>query len=113
MVFTNKISEEKLQSLPFMDEDLDIEERVDDFLNRLTLEEKISLLSGKRIFFSDRIKRLRMPYFKMTDGPHGVGSGIFYLKKMTYFPVAICRAATWNPTLSHEFGKALDRKSVV
>ena len=111
MVFTNKISEEKLQSLPFMDEDLDIEERVDDFLNRLTLEEKISLLSGKRIFFSDRIKRLRMPYFKMTDGPHGVGSGIFYLKKMTYFPVAICRAATWNPTLSHEFGKALAQET--
>ncbi|MFO8019157.1 MAG: glycoside hydrolase family 3 C-terminal domain-containing protein [Promethearchaeia archaeon] len=111
MLFSNKISEEKLQTLPFMDERLDIEERVNDFLERLTLEEKISLLSGKWIFFSDRIKRLRMPYFKTTDGPHGVGSGVFYLKKMTYFPVAICRAATWNPDLSQQFGVALAQET--
>ncbi|MGV9203387.1 MAG: glycoside hydrolase family 3 C-terminal domain-containing protein [Promethearchaeia archaeon] len=111
MVFGNKISEEKLQTLPFMDEELDIEKRVDDFLERLTLEEKISLLSGKWIYFSDRIKRLRMPYFKTTDGPHGVGSGIFFLKKMTYFPVAICRAASWNPELSEQFGIALAQET--
>ncbi|MGV9173333.1 MAG: glycoside hydrolase family 3 protein, partial [Promethearchaeia archaeon] len=111
MVFGNKISEEKLQTLPFMDEELDIEKRVDDFLERLTLEEKISLLSGKWIYFSDRIKRLRMPYFKTTDGPHGVGSGIFFLKKMTYFPVAICRAASWNSELSEQFGIALAQET--
>ena len=27
--------------------------------------------------------------------------------KSTYFPSAICRAATWDPNLSYEFGKAV------
>ncbi|MHA1291868.1 MAG: beta-glucosidase family protein [Promethearchaeota archaeon] len=96
-----------IMDLPFKDSSLDVEERVEDLLKRLTLEEKILLSSGKRLFFTKPIKRLGISSLKMTDGPHGVGSGIFYLKKMTYFPVAICRTATWNPELSEQFGVAL------
>ncbi|MFX0133934.1 MAG: glycoside hydrolase family 3 C-terminal domain-containing protein, partial [Candidatus Hodarchaeota archaeon] len=34
-------------------------------------------------------------------------SGTFFREKTTYFPVAICRAATWNPKLSEKFGVAI------
>ncbi len=100
-------SEESLKDLPFMDPNLDIEKRIDNLLSRLTLDEKISLCSGKRFFWTKPVKRLGIPSFKMTDGPHGVGSGILFLKKMMYFPVAICRTATWNLELSKQFGEAL------
>ncbi len=104
---TESAQKEDLKSLPFWNSDLDVEERVNDLLGRLTTEEKFTLASGKRIFFTKPIKRLGVPSWKMSDGPHGVGSGIFYKKKMSYFPVAICRAATWNPELSEKFGVAL------
>lgn len=101
------MSEEKLKDFPFWDSSLDVEERVNDLLSRLTLEEKIRLTTGKRIYWAKNIKRLGIPSLKTTDGPHGVGTGIYFLKKMTYFPVAICRTSTWNPRLSHDFGAAL------
>ncbi|MHA1148522.1 MAG: glycoside hydrolase family 3 C-terminal domain-containing protein [Promethearchaeota archaeon] len=96
-----------LSSLPFWDPTLDLEERVDDLINRLTLEEKISLSSGVRLFYTKKIKRLGIPNFKMTDGPHGVGAtGTFFRGKYTGFPVGICRTATWNRNLAEKFGIA-------
>ncbi len=97
---------------PYMDADLDLESRVEDLLNRLTLEEKISLCAGwgKKTFvpfFTHPIERLGIKPFKMTDGPHGLGTGSSNAKRCTYFPVAICRAATWNPLLSEKFGVAV------
>ena len=97
---------------PFMDADLDLESRVEDLLTRLTLEEKISLCAGwgKKTFvpfFTHPIERLGIKPFKMTDGPHGLGTGSSNAKRCTYFPVAICRAATWNPLLSEKFGVAV------
>ena len=96
-----------VETYPYMNSELDVEERVDDLLKRLTLDEKCKLCTGKMIFWSRPIKRLGIPSMKMTDGPHGVGSGVYTLKKMTYFPVEICRAATWNSELSYKFGEAL------
>jgi len=100
-------SEEELLKLPYMNSDLDLEERVDDLLERLTLDEKIKLLSGRKIFQVPPIKRLGVPAFKMTDGPKGVGTGVILGKRMSYFPIPLCRTATWNPKLSEKFGIAV------
>ena len=100
-------SEDEIIKLPFMNIDLDLEERIDDLLGRLTLEEKIKLLSGRKIFQVPPIKRLGIPAFKTTDGPKGVGSGVIFGKRMSYFPVPIGRTATWNPELSEKFGVAV------
>ena len=98
-------SKEDLLKLPFMNSNLEFEKRVDDLLGRLTLEEKFSLCSGKWLFYAKKVKRLRIPNFKMTDGPHGVGAtGTFFRGKYTAFPVGICRTATWNPDLAEKFG---------
>ncbi len=91
----------------YLNSESKIEERLDDLMKRLTLKEKIKLSHGKLIFWTNRIKRLKLPSMKLTDGPHGIGSGAFLLKEMTYYPVAICRAATWDPELSYKFGESI------
>ncbi|MHA1268368.1 MAG: beta-glucosidase family protein [Candidatus Helarchaeota archaeon] len=102
------MTSEEIAELPYMDEDLELEKRVEDLLNRMTLDEKIKIMTGKMFFFTKPIKRLGIKSFKMTDGPHGVGAlGTYFKRKTTYFPVAICRAATWNTDLSRQFGEAV------
>ena len=102
-----KYSEEQIQGLPFMNQDLDLEERVEDLLGRLTLEEKFKLSSGRFMWHTKPIKRLGLKPFTMYDGPHGVRPDTMGKIKSTYFPSAICRASTWNSKLSYDFGKAV------
>ena len=103
-------SEEQLQKLPFMDSSVKLEKRVEDLLSRLTLEEKFKLCSGRRMWHTKPIKRLGVKSFTMYDGPHGVRPDEMGEKKSTYFPSAICRAATWDHELSYEFGKAVAKE---
>ena len=53
---------------------------------------------------------LGIPHLKMTDGPHGIGPHSSGNQECTYFPVGICRAATWNPELSEKFGIAVGQE---
>ena len=109
-----KYTEEELAGFPFRDGKLDIEKRVKDLVCRLTLNEKISLMSGRWDMSTLKpIKRLGILSFKMTDGPHGVGgTGLIAqrFKKGIYFPVSICRAATWNTELQEAYGAAVGRE---
>lgn len=110
-----KYTKEEIAELPFRDGKLDIEKRVEDLIHRLTLNEKISLMSGRWDLSTLRqIKRLGIPSFKMTDGPHGLGgNGLIAqrFKRNIYFPVPICRAATWNPELQKAYGAAVGRET--
>lgn len=99
--------EEDISSLPFNNCSLGLEERVDDLLKRLTLNEKIKLSSGRLRWFTKKIKRLGIDSFAMFDGPHGVRPDYEGKRPCTYFPCAICRASTWNPLLSKKFGIAI------
>jgi len=103
-------SEEQLQKLPFMDSSINLEKRVEDLLSRLNLEEKFKLCSGRRMWHTKPIKRLGVKSFTMYDGPHGVRLDEMGEKKSTYFPSAICRAATWDSKLSYEFGMAVAKE---
>jgi len=99
--------EESISSLPFRNSSLGLEERVEDLLKRLTIEEKFKLSSGRLMWFTKKVKRLGIDSFVMYDGPHGVRPDYKGERQCTYFPSAICRAATWNPLLSQEFGVAI------
>lgn len=95
-------------SLPrFRQMDVSLEERVEDLLNQLTLEEKFLLCSGYESWYTHEIPRLGIPAFKMTDGPHGVAPHSTKNTQSTYFPTAISMAASWNPALLYNFGQAL------
>lgn len=91
------------QDFPFQQKDLPVEERINDLLNRMTLEEKIALLSGYQDFYLHPCERLGIPAFKLADGPLGVASwGLF--GKATAFPSALSVAASWNRELAHRLG---------
>ncbi len=85
----------KSYDYPFQDPDLSIQERVDDLVSRMTLEEKISQMIDQ----ADSIGRLGIPIYNWwNECLHGVGrAGI-----ATVFPQAIGLAATWNTDLMYQ-----------
>ena len=71
---------------------LPLEKRVNDLINRLTLEEKISQIFN----MSAEIKRLEIPFY---DWRNEALSGVAFVDKSTIFPQAIGMAATFNEKL--------------
>lgn len=97
------------QTAPFRDTTLTAAERTADLVGRMTLEEKIDLLSGYNDFFLHPCPRLGIPAFRMADGPAGVASwGLF--GRATAFPSALSLAASWNRGLCRRTGEAYARE---
>jgi beta-glucosidase len=72
--------------------DLPMEQRVDDLVSRMTIEEKASQMG----YNSPAIPRLDIPdYNWWSEGLHGLGRA----GRATVFPQAIGAAATWDPDL--------------
>ena len=95
--------------------DSDLEARVASLVSEMTLEEKVTQMAGTTPIQADYglelwnvpgVERLGVPPFKMSDGPRGVGVG----RGRTAFPVAMARAATWNPELEREVGETMGRE---
>ena len=79
-------------ALPFRDPDLPLEQRVDDLLSRLTLEEKVSLMIER----AEPVERLGIPEYNWwNEALHGVARA----GRATVFPQAIGLAATWDTDL--------------
>lgn len=91
-------------SFPFKDKSLSTEERTEDLINRMTLEEKIDLLAGYNDFYLHPCKRLGIPALKMADGPLGLSSWGLW-GRATAFPSSISVASSWNKNLASEVGK--------
>jgi beta-glucosidase len=84
-----------------------IEARVNDLIARMTLEEKLLLLSGDTTGFdTHEIKRLGIPAIHITDGPLGVRYG-----KATAFPAGTAMAATWDTALIYDVAKAMAKET--
>jgi len=97
------------QKPPYLDAKRPLEQRVEDLLGRLTLEEEISLKAGATSFGTRAIERLGIPALKLTDGPNGVRST--NSEPTTAFPAGVALAATWNPTLIKEVGAAIGQEA--
>jgi len=84
---------------PFQDPGLALEERVQDLVARLSLEEKVSQMAHE----SKAIPRLEIPAYNWwNEGLHGVGrAGV-----ATVFPQAIGLAAAFDPDLVHRVAGA-------
>ena len=82
----------KAQMLPYQDATLPIDQRVEDLLGRLTLEEKVSLMMNG----SPAIPRLGIPQFDWwSEALHGVGrNGV-----STVFPSCIGMACSFDEEL--------------
>jgi len=87
----------------YQDRTASIDERVEDLLARMSLEEKILMLSGDSTQFDTRPNpRLGIPALHMTDGPVGVRSPG---QTSTAFPASICMASTWDTELIYQLGQ--------
>ena len=87
---------------------------LDALINQMTLEEKVSLLSGADSWHTRAIERLGIPAIRVTDGPHGVRRP--YEDDSTSwpassFPTASAMAATWNTELMQQVGAALGEET--
>ena len=81
---------------------------IDDLLQQMTIEEKISMLAGADLWHSVAVPRLGIPQFRVTDGPNGArGSWGNMGASSVATPVGIALGATWNPDLVEKVGKVL------
>jgi len=80
------------QDYPFQNPALDIDQRVNDLISRLTLEEK----AWQMMYSSPEIDRLSIPKYNWwNECLHGVARN----GRATVFPQAIGMAATWDTDL--------------
>lgn len=56
----------------YLDETKPMEERIEDALTRMTLEEKVAMIHAQSKFSSPGVERLGIPDVWMTDSPHGI-----------------------------------------
>lgn len=88
-------------------------------LEKMTVKEKIGLLSGKDGWNTKPVKRLGIPSIRMTDGPHGLRNqregydlGIGNSIPATCFPTACLLACSWDRELAEKQGKAIGEEAL-
>jgi len=97
----------KSDDVRFVQASPEVEERIDDLLEQLTLEEKIDMLGGRDEPGNTLgIARLGIPALKMADGPMGVH---WWCDASTAYPALIGLAASWDRDLGYAVGKGLGR----
>ena len=79
------------------------DKRVEAILERMTLEEKITLIGGIPDFSTHPIPRLGIPSLRMSDGPVGVHD----YGPTTAYPAGIALAASWDTELANRVGKMM------
>lgn len=108
------------QTPVYIDESRPMEERIEDALSRMTLEEKVAMIHAQSKFSSPGVERLGIPDVWMTDGPHGIRPEVLWDEweqanwsndSCIAFPALTCLAATWNPEMSLLYGKSIGEEA--
>jgi beta-glucosidase len=98
------VTEQTPSAPPFRDPQLPFAKRIDDLLERLTLDEKISFLHQ----FAPAVERLGVGAFRTgQEALHGVA----WMGPATVFPQAVGLGATWNTDLVRRVGEAVSRET--
>ena len=67
------------QQMPvYLDDTKPVEQRIEDALSRMTLQEKIRVIHAQSKFSSAGVPRLGFPDFWTDDGPHGVRPDVLW-----------------------------------
>ena len=108
------------QSPAYLDENLDIEQRITDLMSRMTLEEKIGVLHAQSKFSSAGVPRLGVPELWCTDGPHGIRPEVKWDEwdqagwtndSVVAFPALTCLAATWSTDMALLYGRSIGEEA--
>ncbi|SDY10827.1 beta-glucosidase [Evansella caseinilytica] len=91
-----------------------------ELINKMTLEEKASLMSGKDFWQTQDIERLGINSMFLADGPHGIRKqkeaadhlGLNASIPATCFPTAATVANSWNEALGEKVGEYLGEEAV-
>ena len=84
---------------------------IDQIIKKLTLDEKVSLLSGFNSWYTNKIEKKNIPSIKMSDGPNGVRGDSNSGKSSACFPCAISIGSTWDLSLIKDIGVALGEEA--
>jgi len=110
----------KAQNPVYLDVKQPIEKRIEIALSLMTLEEKVDMCHAQSKFCSKGVPRLGIPEIWMTDGPHGIREEVFWDEwsgakwtndSCTAFPALTCLAASFNPEISHLYGKSIGEEA--
>jgi beta-glucosidase len=97
-----------------------LEDRVEDALQRMTLEEKVAVLHAQSKFSSPGVPRLGIPENWMSDGPHGIRAEVLWDEwygaswtndSCIAFPALTALAASWNPEMAALYGKSIGEEA--
>lgn len=104
----------------YLDDTKPIEQRIEDALSRMTLEEKVALCHAQSKFSSAGVARLGIPENWMTDGPHGIRAEVLWDEwdqagwtndSCIAFPALTCLAASWSTDMSALYGKVIGEEA--
>ena len=113
-------SQPKFDGPTYLNPNAPVEERVEDALARMTLEEKVKIIHAQSKFSSAGVPRLVIPELWTTDGPHGIRPEVLWDEweqagwtndSCVAFPALTCLAATWNEDMSALYGKSIGEEA--
>ena len=90
-----------------------------DYIEKMTLEEKCALVSGRDVWHTWNIDRLGVPAISLADGPSGLRRqaaqgdhlGLNESVKATCFPSAATVANSWDVNLAQQVGQAIGKEA--
>ena len=120
-LFLPTLANAQRQEVPvYLDNSKPVEERVEDALSRLTLEEKVALTHAQSKFSSAGVPRLGIPECWTTDGPHGIRPEVLWDEwdqagwtndSCVAFPALTCLAASWDTEIARLYGKSIGEEA--
>ena len=90
-----------------------------DIIQKLTVEEKCHLLSGRDFWATVSVEAKGVPSINLSDGPHGIRKqegagdqlGLNGSVPATCFPTAATIANSWDPSLGEQIGECLGEEA--
>ena len=110
----------KFDGPTYLNPNAPVEERVEDALARMTLEEKVGMTTAQSKFSSRGVPRLGISEVWHTDGPHGIRPEVLWDEwdqagwtndSCTAFPALINLAATWDKEMSLLYGRSIGEEA--
>src|SRR3954471_13033650 len=86
---------------------MDVDARVE----KLSLEEKVSLLAGRDLWHVPAVASTGIGELRMSDGPNGVRGTSWSGPRSACIPCGAALGATWDPALVHEVAGVLGREA--
>ncbi len=111
---------DKKLAMELINSNLPLEEKIDSLISLMTLDEKLGMIHAAAPFTNAGVERLGIPPIVTSDGPHGIRFEFDEQWKpqntnmdhaVSYMPVIVGLAASWNPELARLYGTVLGNEA--